>query len=99
MLQVLVNAVFKIIAFIGGVIMTPMSLLVQAFVPDFANFISSMLNYMTSVFELVPFVIKLLMIPNACVLAVTSIFSSYVIFKIGFAGYKLILKIYRIFKP
>lgn len=99
MLQVIVNAIFKVIAFIGGVVMTPITVLVQTFLPDFSNFISGILNFMTDAFRFVPFVIKLLMIPQACVLAITSLFSAYVIFKVGFFAYQLILKIYRIFKP
>lgn len=99
MLQVIINAVFKVIAFIGGLIMSPIVAIIQAFVPDFSQFINGILNFFEQMCGYVPFVLRLLMIPNFCLNAVALLFTSYVTFKIGFSAYKLILKLYDKFKP
>lgn len=99
MLQVIVNAIFKVIAFIGGVVMSPIVAIVNALIPDFSTFISGILNFVAQGLTYVPFILRLFMIPNYCLAIVYLYFTAYVTFKIGFASYKLILKLYNKFKP
>ena len=99
MLQIIINAVFKVIAFIGGLIMSPIVAIIQVFVPDFSQFINGILQFFESMCGYVPFVLRLLMIPNFCLSAIALLFTSYVTFKLGFASYQLILKLYNKFKP
>ena len=99
MLGILVNFVFKIIATIGGIILTPITLLVSAFVPDFSTFVSGIISFLTNMVVYVPFFIKLFMIPDFCISAVNLLFTAYVSLVVGIQGYKLVMKIYNKFKP
>lgn len=99
MLNIIIKAVFSIIAFIGGIILSPITALVNVFIPDFSSYISGILTFLTNITQYIPFVCKLLMIPSFCLQSVILLFTAYLTFKIGFNTYKLILKLYNKFKP
>ncbi len=99
MLSILVNFVFKIIATIGGIILTPITLIVSAFIPDFSNFISGIISFLSNMVVYVPFFIKLFMIPSFCISSVNLLFTAYLSLIVGIQGYKLVMKIYNKFKP
>lgn len=99
MLQVIVNAIFKVLTFLAGIVLTPIVALIGAFIPDFSSYVSGILTFFTSVCEYVPFVVRLLMIPPEFLSAVVIFFTSYVTFKLGYNAYQVILQIWKAFKP
>lgn len=99
MFGLLVKLIFWIVGKIGDIILAPFMLFANAFIPNFSDFSTGIINFFNNGLQYVGFIFSVFHIPSYCVTAVTTLLSLYVAFKVGFGVYKVVLLIYDKFKP
>lgn len=99
MLNILIKAIFFIIAKIGDIVMTPIMAVVSLILPSSIDFFDNIFTFLENGFRYMTFFLKLLLIPNTCVNVVVFVFSAYITLETGIRAYNLIVKIYDRFKP
>ena len=99
MFKILVKVIFKVVGWIGDIIMAPFVLFASAFIPNLDTYFSYIITFFSQAITYVNFVLNALMIPSELVSAVFVLLSTYITFKLGVVTYKLILNIYNKFKP
>lgn len=99
MLSILMNFVFTIISKIADIILLPIIVFLSALIPSFTSFYSSILAFIDYSFTFLLFFVKLLCIPQPCMLAVITVATATLSITIGLRTYKLIMIVYQKFKP
>lgn len=99
MLNILITAIFTIISKIGDLILLPIITLLSGLIPGFSDFYNGILNFIDYGFTYLLFFIKLLCIPQICMLAVLTVATATLTITIGVRAYTLIMRIYTKFKP
>lgn len=99
MLSILLNFVFTIISKIADIILLPIIIFLSALIPSFSTFYNSILSFIDYSFTYLLFFIKLLCIPQPCMLAVLTVATATLTITIGLRTYKLIMTVYQKFKP
>lgn len=99
MLNIIISAIFKVIAKIGDIILIPIMALVNALVPNLSVNFDAIFDYLHTGFTSMPFFFKVLLIPSTCIQAVVLIFTYSLSFIIGIRSYHFIMRVYNNFKP
>lgn len=99
MFNIIIKALFWIIGKIGDIILTPILLVVNTFLPNLNIDFNSIFGFLEQGFQYVPFFFKLLMIPAPLVQLTVIIFIALVSIIGGLRAYRFIMKIYTKFKP
>lgn len=99
MLAILLNFIFTLISKLGDIILFPIISLLSALIPSFSDFYNSILLFIDYAFTYLLFFIKLLCIPQTCMIAVFTVATATLSITTGIRTYKLIITIYQKFKP
>lgn len=99
MFNLIIKAVFWIIGKIGDIILAPILLVVNTFLPNLNINIDSIFNYLELGFQYVPFFFKTLMIPSPLIQLTVIIFIAVISIVSGLRVYRFIMKLYTKFKP
>lgn len=99
MLKILINFIFTIISKIGDIILFPIVSLLSTLIPSFSSFYNGILSFIDYAFTYLLFFIKLLCIPQFCMVAVFTVATATLSITIGVRVYTLIMRIYEKFKP
>lgn len=99
MLKVLFSFIFKLIAKLAEIVLSPITALISAFLPDLGQTLTNIATYITTGIQNIPFFFNLLYIP----VGATTIFFTYILgkatFWLGYRATKFVIKIYQKFKP
>lgn len=99
MLSILLNFIFTLISKLGDIILLPIVSFLSALIPSFSSFYNSILAFIDYAFTYLLFFIKLLCIPQPCMVAVLTVATATLTITTGIRTYKLIMTIYQKFKP
>ena len=99
MLKVLFSFIFKLIAKLAEIVLSPITALISAFIPDLGQTLTNIVSFISTGVESIPFWLAFFCIP----LGATSIFFTYILgkatFWLGYRATKFVIKIYQKFKP
>lgn len=99
MLNILINAIFTIIAKIGDIVMIPIVTLLSGLIPNFSQFYNSIIAFIDYSFTYLIFFFKLLYIPQPCAIALVTVGVAYLNIQVGARALILVMRIYEKFKP
>lgn len=99
MLNIIIKAIFSIIAKIGDIILIPITAVINALIPNLSINFDYIFNYLQMGFSYIPFIFKYLMIPPYCIQIVILVFTTYFSLIIGIRSYHFVMKVYEKFKP
>ena len=99
MLKVLFSFIFKLIGKLAEIILSPITALISAFIPDLGATLTNIVTFISTGLANVPFFLKMFAIP----IGATSLFFTYILgkatFWLGYRTTKFVIKIYQKFKP
>lgn len=99
MLKVLFSFIFKLIAKLAEIVLSPITALITAFIPDLGQTLNNITLFITTGLQSVPFWIHFFAIPTGAF----AIFFTYILgkatFWLGYRATKFVIKIYQKFKP
>lgn len=99
MFNLIIKAIFWIIGKIGDIILAPILLVINTFLPSLNIDLNSIFNFLEQGFQYVPFFLKVVMIPSGFIQIVVIIFTALVSIIVGLRSYRFIMKLYTKFKP
>lgn len=99
MFNIIIKALFWIIGKIGDLILAPILLVINTFLPNLSINLDSIFNFLEQGFQYVPFFFKVLMIPSGLIQIVVILFTALFSIIVGLRSYRFIMKLYTKFKP
>lgn len=99
MLQILINFVFKILGFVANIILYPIILVFNAFIPGLGDTLSSFGTVMTQVTSAIPHFMNLFYIPESPFTVFFLYITGKYTFYVSYTVVKFAIKIYNTFKP
>lgn len=99
MLSILVNFIFKILAAISNIILTPIFSIIGSLIPGFSDFSASITSFLTSAIQYFSFILKLFMIPQICITTTVSLALTYITIRLSITTYLFLVRCWKTLKP
>lgn len=99
MITALFNLIFKIIGFLGNIILTPFFSLISSLIPSTADFIDNIDYFISYSIQKIAFVGQFLMIPSSLFKLFFTFMGSLLVGFVAVGVIRLSMKIYETFKP
>lgn len=99
MLSILINFIFTILSKISDLILTPVFSVIGALIPGFAEFSTSMAEFLSNGISYFSFVCKLFMIPQVCLTATVSLALTYITIRLAITTYLFLVRTWKTLKP
>ena len=99
MFDILINFIVFLLSSIVNIVLSPFLLVFNALIPDFEQYFSSIITFLSYGLNYFNFFIRLFMIPYPLIVAVLSFSLSIVVFTFGVRTVYFFINAYKTFKP
>lgn len=99
MFNIIINIITYLVSFILSIILSPVLVALRVFVPNYSEYFSQIIQFITYGLTYFPFFVKLLMVPPVLLTAVITINLGLLVFYFACQAVLFFVKAYVTFKP